>query len=61
MNVQVSFTKKIVFIAKETPQSNKFVTVEEELDGIDIDSTGNVLDLPGLMLINKEFRNLKVK
>ena len=29
----------------ETTQSNNVVTVEEELDGIDIDGIGNLLDL----------------
>ena len=33
--------------------SNKVVTVEEELDGTDIDSTGNLMDLPRLMFIDK--------
>ena len=34
--------------------------VEEELDGIDIDSTGNLVDLPRLMFIDEEFGNFKV-
>ena len=29
--------------------SKKVVTVEEDLDGIDIDGTGNQMDLPRLM------------
>ena len=39
------FEKNHVFIEEETPQSNKVATVEEELDGIDIDGIGNLLDL----------------
>ena len=38
------FEENHVFIEGETPQSNN-VTVEEELDGIVIDSIGNLLDL----------------
>ena len=34
--------------------------VEEELDGIDIDGIGNLVDLPRLMFIDEEFGNLKV-
>ena len=34
------FDKSHVFIEEETPQSNRVVTVEEELDGIDIDCIG---------------------
>ena len=49
-----------VFIEDEIPQSNKVVTVEEELDGIDIDDIRNLLDLPGLMFIDEECGNLKV-
>ena len=62
MNDQVLFSKKTrhVFIEEETPHSNKVVTVEEELDRIDIDGTGNLLDLPGLMFSNEECGNLKV-
>ena len=43
------FEENHVFIEEETPQSNKVVTVEEELDGIDIDGIGDLLDLPGLV------------
>ena len=39
---------------------NKVVTVEEELDGIDIDGVGNSLNLPRLMFIDEECGNLKV-
>ena len=34
--------------------------VEEELDGIDIDGIGNLMDLPRLMFINEEFGYLKI-
>ena len=53
------FEENHVFIEEETPQSNKVVTVEEELDGIDIDGTWNLMDLPRLMFINEEYGNLK--
>ena len=61
MNVQVLFSKKTrhVFIEEETPHSNKVVTVEEELDRIEINGIGNLLDLPGLMFSNEECGNLK--
>ena len=39
---------------------NKVGTVEEELDGIDIDGIGNLVDLTSLMSIDKECGNLKV-
>ena len=54
------FEENHVFIEEETAESNKVVTVDEELDGIDIDGIGNLLDLPGLMFINEECGNLKV-
>ena len=44
-----------VFIEKEV------VMFEEELDGIDIDAIGNLVDLPRLiMFLDKECKNLKV-
>ena len=49
-----------VFIEEETPQLNKVVTIEEELDRIDIDGIRNLLDSPGLMFIREECGNLKV-
>ena len=48
-----------MFLEEETPQSNKVVTVEEELDGIDIDGIRNLMDLPWLMFIDQECGNLK--
>ena len=54
------FEENHVFIEEETPQSNKVVTVEEEVDGIDIDGIANLMDLPGLMFIDGECGNLKV-
>ena len=35
--------------------------VEEELDGIDIDGIGNLVDLPRLMFIDEECGNLLKK
>ena len=43
------FEENHVFIEEETLQSNKVFRVEGELDGIDIDGIGNLLDLPGLI------------
>ena len=52
------FRRKSRFHWKRSP-SNKVVTVQEELDGIDIDGIGNLMDLPGLMFIDQECGNLK--
>ena len=51
--------KKITVLLKRKTlkQSN---TVEEEQDGIDIDGTGSLIDLPKLMFIAEECGNLKV-
>ena len=38
----------------------KVNTVEEEQDGINITSIGNLMDLPKLMFIDEECGNLKV-
>ena len=38
-----------VFIEEENP-SDKVVTIEEELDAVQVDGIGNLVDLPGLML-----------
>ena len=40
--------------------SKKTVTFEEELDGTDIDDTGNLEDSPRLVFINEECENLIV-
>ena len=47
MNFQVLFLKKIPLSLKEKPlnQTMLLLWVEEELDGIDIDGIGNLLDL----------------
>ena len=39
---------------------DKVVTVEEELDGIDIDGIGNLVDLHRLMFIDEEYGNVKI-
>ena len=49
-----------VFIEEEDKPSDKFVMVEEKLDGIDIDGIGNLVDLPRLMFINEECGNHKI-
>ena len=42
-----------IFIEEEDNSSNKVVTVVQELDGIDIDGIGNLVDLPRVMLSMK--------
>ena len=37
-----------------------YVTVEEELDGIDINGIGNLMDIARLIFINEECGNFKV-
>ena len=41
-------------------KKNKVVTVNEELDGTDIDGIGNLMDLPRLMFIDEKCGNLKI-
>ena len=48
------------FIEEEDNPSDIVITVEEELDGIDIDGIRNLVDLPRLMFIDEECGNLKV-
>ena len=45
------FKENHAFIEEEDIRSDKIVFVEEELDGIDIDSTGNLVDLPRLQML----------
>ena len=44
--------KENQFLTKEGDNSEKFVVVEEELDGIEIDGLENLEDLPGLVFID---------
>ena len=53
------FWKKSRFHWRKNP-SNKVATVEEELDGINIDDIGNLMDFPRLMFIDEECGNIKV-
>ena len=39
------------FIEEDNP-SDKVVTIEEELDTVEVDGIGNLVDLPRLMFIN---------
>ena len=55
-----SFKENHVFIEEEDNPSDKTVIAEEELDGIDINGIGNLVDLPGLMSIEQECGNLKL-
>ena len=45
---------------KKTTIQKKFVVVKAELDGIDIEETGNLKDLPRLAFIDEDCGNLKV-
>ena len=54
------FKENHVFIEEEDNSSDKFVKVQEELDGIDIDGIGDLVDLPKLMYIDKECGDLQV-
>ena len=51
----------LVFIEKKTTFQKKFVTVKEELVSIDIDSIGNLEDLPRLVFNNEGCWNLTEK
>ena len=53
----VLFLEKLASIDKHNP-SEKFVTAEEELDGIDTDDIGNLEDSPRLVFIEEERENL---
>ena len=53
------FLKSHLFIEEDNP-SEKFVIVEEELDGIDIYDIGNLEDSPRLAFIKEECENLIV-
>ena len=56
----VLFPKKSRAFIEEDNHSKKVVIVEEGLDGIDIDDIGNLEDLPSLVLIDAECKNLIV-
>ena len=49
---------KNITVSLKSNSSEKNVIVEEELDYIDIDYTGNVKDLPRLVFMNEECENL---
>ena len=49
-----------MFSIKKKNPSKKVVIVEEQLDDIDIDYTGNLEDLPSLVFINEACWNLKI-
>ena len=54
------FKENHVFIEEDDNPLDKVVTVEEELDGIDIDGIGNLVDLHRLMFIDEEYGNVKI-
>ena len=54
------FRENYVFIEEKDNPSDEVAMVEEELDGIDIDGTANLVDLLRLMFIDEECGNLKV-
>ena len=54
------FKENRIFIEEKDNPSDKVVIVEEELDDVDIDGIGNLVDLPRLMLIDQQCGNLKI-
>ena len=54
------FKENHVFIEEDDNPLDKVVTVEEELDGIDIYGIGNLVDLHRLMFIDEEYGNVKI-
>ena len=54
------FQRKSRFLKEEHNTSEKVVTVEEELDGVDIDGIVSLEDLPRLVFMDEECGNLKV-
>ena len=48
-----NYVESHIFIEEEDNPSNKVVTVAQELDSIDIDCIGNLVDLPRVMLSMK--------
>ena len=46
-----TFKENHIFIEEEYNPFYKRVMVQEELDGIDVDGTRNLMDLPSLMFI----------
>ena len=54
------FSKKYKDLIEEDHCPEKFVIVDEELDGIDINDTENLDDLPRFVFIDEEYGNLKV-
>ena len=59
MKRSICFWRKLRFHWRRSP-SNKVVTVEEELDGIDIVGIGNLMHLSRPMFIDEECGNIKV-
>ena len=45
--------KQPLSIEKDNP-SDKVVTIEEELEAVEVDGMGNLMDLPRLMFIDEE-------
>ena len=45
---------------EEDKPSDLFVTIEKELDAVEVDGVGNLVDLPRLMFIDYECGVLKV-
>ena len=53
------FKENYLFI-EEDNRSDKVVMIEEELDGIDRDGIGILVDLPRILFVDEECGNLKV-
>ena len=54
------FKENLVFFQEKDNSSEKVFIVEEGLDGVDVDSIRNLVDLTRLVLIDEECWNLKV-
>ena len=54
------FKENLVFFQEKYNSSEKVFIVGEELDGVDVDSIENLVDLPGLVHIDEECWILKV-
>ena len=55
-----NFKENHVFSEEKDNLSEKVIIAEEELDCVDMDSIGNVENLPRLVLIDKERENCNV-
>ena len=52
MKRTISICKKNHVFIEEDNLSDKVVTIEQELDDVEVDCIGNLVDLPRLMFMN---------